>query len=79
MKKVLFIIEFIFNSLLNINSIEGKNVPASNVHYYYVVIEVIKVILLSYLGISLFKRPKDTPNNRNIDKIMNGYKELLKY
>lgn len=35
--------------------IQGQNVPASNLHFYYVGMEVIKVVCLIIFGIKLFK------------------------
>lgn len=35
--------------------IDGLQVPASNLHFYYVVMEIIKVICLFVFGIKLFK------------------------
>ena len=36
--------------------IQGKNLPASNIHIYYVLAEVIKVVCLFMFGIKLFKK-----------------------
>lgn len=44
--------------------IAGKKVPASNLHFYYVGLEVIKVIFLS-----LFARLQFEKNNRNATKV----------
>ncbi len=35
--------------------IQGQQVPPSNLHFYYVIMEVIKVVCLSIFGITLFK------------------------
>jgi len=39
--------------------IQGKLLPASNVHFYYVGMEVVKVVSLFIFGISLFTLKKD--------------------
>ncbi len=38
--------------------IQNRQIPTSNLHFYYVAIEAVKVIGLSIFGISLFKKPK---------------------
>lgn len=35
--------------------IQGQLVPSSNLHFYYVIMEVVKVVCLSIFGITLFK------------------------
>lgn len=41
--------------------IEGKFVESSNMHVYYVVAEVIKIISLAVFGFNLFKEDKTVP------------------
>ncbi|MCB0537902.1 MAG: hypothetical protein KDE33_10300 [Bacteroidetes bacterium] len=35
--------------------IQGQNVPPSNLHFYYVILEIVKVVCLTTFGIKLFK------------------------
>lgn len=35
--------------------IEGKYLPSSNFHFYYIATEIVKVVCLSIFGINLFK------------------------
>ena len=35
--------------------IQGQTVPPSNLHFYYIAVEVVKVVCLSLFGIKLFK------------------------
>jgi len=35
--------------------IQGQAVPSSNVHLYYIILEIVKVLSLTILGIKLFK------------------------
>lgn len=44
--------------------IQGEIPPASNLHFYYVAMEAVKVISLFIYGISLFKKTGYEQNNR---------------
>lgn len=35
--------------------IQGQNVPPSNLHFYYVILEIVKVVCLTTFGIKLLK------------------------
>jgi len=38
--------------------IEGKNPPASSLHFYYVGLEIVKIVCLAYLGVRYLKALK---------------------